>query len=275
MQPQQPGTRFDLHLHTDRSDGRFGTEEVLERCARGGLEVVALTDHDLPAEVAPGPLQIGGRSLHLIGGAEVSGMHEGREFHLLVYFPGAVPEGFHAFCADMVRGRAIRYQTAVERLGLPIDGATPAALAGDKALTRLHLARALVDNGHVSHVGEAFTLHLGDAHGIVPPIGLSFLDAIRISRSHGGVTSWAHPSAADARRHAATFAAAGLQGLEVLRPRLPATERRTLARIARDLGLFLTGGSDWHGWTHPDDLGLFAVRGHELRGFLDALQAAA
>ena len=39
--------RFDLHLHTNRSDGRFEPEEVLRRCAASGLEVVALTDHPL------------------------------------------------------------------------------------------------------------------------------------------------------------------------------------------------------------------------------------
>lgn len=276
MRSPRPGTRFDLHLHTDRSDGRYPEDEVLERCARGGLEVVALTDHDLATALEPGLHQFGSRQLHLIAGAEVSGMHEGREFHLLVYFPGQIPEGFRDFCHDQVRGRARRYETAVARLGLPdLPGATDAARAGDKALTRLHLAHALVEAGHTVTVAEAFMRFLGDTLGHVPPIDIAYVDAIRIARSFGGVTSWAHPTAADAERYGATFTAAGLQGLEVLRPRLPGSERRALRRVARRLGLFVTGGSDWHGWTHPDDLGLFSVRRHEIGGFLDALHRAA
>jgi len=276
MRSPRPGTRFDLHLHTDRSDGRYPQEEVIERCARGGLEVIAVTDHDLATLVDPGPRLVGGRRLHVISGAEVSGMHEGCEYHLLVYFPGEVPVRFRDFCREQVRARANRYQATVDRLALPeLPPATREGHAGDKALTRLHLAHALVEAGHARSVSDAFHRYLGDTLGNVPPIDLPFIEAIRLARAWGGVTSWAHPSAAAAQRHVATFVAAGLQGLEVLRPTLSGSERRALRRLARQHGLFVTGGSDWHGWTHPDDLGLFAVRGHEIRGFLDALDAAA
>ena len=88
---------FDLHMHSDRSDGRFSPEEVLERAVEGGLQVVALTDHDLIGAVDPGLHRIGTRDLHVLAGAEISGTHDGREFHLLVYFPGEPPAGFVDF----------------------------------------------------------------------------------------------------------------------------------------------------------------------------------
>ena len=94
-----PSTRFDLHLHSLRSDGRFSPEEVLARCAAGGLDVVAITDHDLTLPVPAGKHTFGGRTVTLLAGAEISGMYEGVEYHLLVYFPGQAPEGFRDFCA--------------------------------------------------------------------------------------------------------------------------------------------------------------------------------
>lgn len=267
-------TRFDLHLHTDRSDGRYPLQEVLKRCSEGGLDVVAITDHDLETQ-AVGVHTFGDRRLTVLGGAEISGMHEGREYHLLVYFPGDVPDGFRVFCAAQCRERAGRYQRAVQRLGLSAELEEPDADArnGRRALTRLHLARALVETGHARDNADAFARFLGDSHGNVPALTLPMTEAIRIARSFGGITSWAHPSVKDVERHLSTFVTAGLQGLEGLRPYLTSRDRQAYRKAARRYGLFLTGGSDWHGWS-GDDPGLFRLEARELGPFLDALQAA-
>jgi predicted metal-dependent phosphoesterase TrpH len=263
-------------MHTDRSDGRFPVDEVLARCARGGLDVVAITDHDLGPPLEPGPRDIEGRSIHLLGAAEISGMHDGHEHHLLVYFATAIPTAFHAFCAAQCRERAERYERAAARLGL--YGLPPVpddARRGERALTRLHLARALVTAGHAASIRDAFDRYLSERHGIVPPFALTFTDAIRIARSHGGITSWAHPSRQDAERYTAELAAAGLEGMEALRPSLDSEHRRVLRKIAHRHGLWLTGGSDWHGWTDEHQLGLFRVTGHEIAGFVQRLGDAA
>lgn len=268
----RPSTRFDLHMHSIRSDGRFPPAEVLERCARGGLDVVALTDHDLAGELAPGIHHVGGRDLHVVGAAEVSGTHLGREQHLLVYFPGEVPEGFREFCHEQCRLRAMRYEEAVRRLELP-GLAPPAdeARRGQIALTRHHLARELVHGGHVKNLREAFAKYLGESHGLVPPITLAFVDAIRIGREFGGITSWAHPPVPLLESVLPTFVAAGLQGIEALRPMVTSDERRRYREIARRHGLMLTGGSDWHGWSDDDALGLFRVEAREIGPFVELL----
>jgi predicted metal-dependent phosphoesterase TrpH len=262
-------------MHTDRSDGRWSAEDVLRRCAKGGLDAVAITDHDLPPPFVPGPREIDGKVVHLLGGAEVSGMHEGREHHLLVYFPGDIPPGFAAFCAEQCQRRAERYAAATERLALAgLPSPTDGARRGEVALTRLHLAQHLVAGRHVANVREAFARFLSERHGIVPPIALSFVDAIRTARSFGALTSWAHPPRKDAEAYAGVFAAAGLHGMEVLRPGVSGDDRRALRKIASRNGLFLTGGSDWHGWGDDGNLGLFQVLGREIEPFVQALAIA-
>ena len=42
---------IDLHLHTTASDGRCSPRELTERAARGGVLVMAVTDHDTTAAV--------------------------------------------------------------------------------------------------------------------------------------------------------------------------------------------------------------------------------
>jgi len=263
---------FDLHMHSDRSDGRYCPEEVLERAVEGGLQVIALTDHDLIGAVHPGVHRIGKRELHVLSGAEISGTHDGREYHLLVYFPGEPPVGFMDFCSEQVRARAERYDTAVQNIDLPgVPSAPAAARDGQVALTRHHLARALVQAGHADDMGEAFSRYAG--HDNVPRLDLPFAECIRIARSFGGVTSWAHPPRQAVEAHLETFVQAGLQGLEGMRPALKRRERVFFKKAARRHGLFLTGGSDWHGWHASQRLGLFRLRGAQVAGLLDALAA--
>lgn len=267
------GQRFDLHLHTELSDGRYPVDETLERCAAAGLEVVALTDHDLATTADPGPQMVGGRRLHVIHGAEVSGVHEGREYHLLVYFPGEAPTGFRAFCEEQMKLRAARYDAAVEAIGLPGIAPPPeGAHEGQRAVTRHHLARAVVEAGHAPTLQQAFRDHAHD--GNVPRMDTPFLECIRVARAHGGVASWAHPPVRAVEKFLPDFVAAGLQGLEGLRPGLTRSDRLAYKRAAKKHGLLLTGGSDWHGWPGLD-LGLFHVRPHEVCAFTDALAAAA
>ncbi|MDD2224855.1 MAG: CehA/McbA family metallohydrolase [Candidatus Shapirobacteria bacterium] len=40
--------RFDLHMHTTKSDGKNITKEMLKTAKRRGLDVIAITDHNVP-----------------------------------------------------------------------------------------------------------------------------------------------------------------------------------------------------------------------------------
>lgn len=243
-------------------------------CAESGLDVVAITDHDLSPDLPVGPQTFGDRTIHVVAGAEVSGVHEGREYHLLVYFPGAVPAAFRDFCVSRSRHRADRYEAAVQSIDLPgLELPDDAARSGERALTRHHLARALIEAGHATDLRDAFRRFAADGHGHVPQVNLSFVDAIRVARSFGGITSWAHPCCRDLTDHLADFVDAGLQGIEGYRPRQPDKNRKHIRKLAKRYGLFITGGSDWHGWT--GDAGLFYVQPAQLEAFLAALKDAA
>lgn len=267
--------QFDLHMHSTRSDGRYAPDEVARRCAVGGLDVIALTDHDLAGGLAIGHHRVEGRDVWVIGGAEISALHAGREYHLLVYFAGPVPDAFQAFCRDQCRQRAARYAAAIDNLGLPgLPPPSDEAREGHAALTRHHLARALVDGGHVGSVRDAFARYLGESHGRVPPITLPMVDAIRLARACGGVTSWAHPPHVGLAELLPPLVDAGLHALEGLRPNLNSEARHKCRSAAKRFGLALTGGSDWHGWADDGDLGLFRVPGQEIAPFLGLLAAA-
>ena len=257
--------RLDLHMHSTRSDGKLSPSEVLRRCAVGGLDVIALTDHDMPPALPHGQHSIAGRTIRVIHGVELSTTHEDTEQHLLVYFPQEMPASFAALCRTLVIARADRYDTAVKRIDLPgLELADERARRGERAITRTHLSQALVQAGHARTLHEAFDRWTGSRTGLVPHVQLQFIDAIEQAVAAGGITSWAHPRLDQAREWIKAVTAAGLHGLEVYRPRMGRTRQNGLIRLAARNGLVLTGGSDFHGWS-PGQLGAFSVSGRRVR----------
>ena len=266
-----PRARLDLHMHSSRSDGKLSPESVLAAAAAGGLDVIALTDHDLPPTIPQGPQRVGHREIHVVHGVEISAMHEGRELHLLAYFPGEMPADFVAFCVERAQSRARRYADALDAIGLPgMDGPDQDAREGRRALTRYHLARALVLAGHSATLADAFRQWAGEHLSYVPALDLLFVDAIAAVHDAGGFSSWAHPDLELARAWTQTFAAVGLHALEAHRPSVGRGVRDTLARLAFKHRLGVTGGSDWHGW--QGELGSFSV---PLRQVTDLARAVA
>lgn len=263
--------RIDLHCHTDRSDGKHPPADVLAFAARSGLDALAITDHDLASVLEPGVHALEGRQIRLIGAAELSGTHRGTEQHLLVYFPGEIPDAFRAVCRGLVQERAQRYDAAATRIGGDLPRANADAHAGDRSLTRHHLARALVTAGVAESISDAFARFCGDHSAMVPPIRLAFTEAIALARAHGGVPVWAHPSITVLESWIGELARAGLAGIEGIRPNQTGRVQQRYKKAAKKHGLFVTGGSDWHGWPADGALGTFYVTPQDVGAFLAAL----
>lgn len=249
-------------------------QALLRACSEAGLNCIALTDHDLPPVLPAGRNMIDKKLIHVLHGVEMSGRHENRELHLLVYFAGEMPADFREFCQSRAIGRAARYEHARIRLNMPgIPPADEAAKKGERALTRLHLARAMVASGIATQTQDAFDRWLSKDATLFPLIDLSFVEAIQKARAAGGICAWAHPRWDEAERWTEEFAKAGLHALEGLRPSVRKKARKRFENLAEKHGLFLTGGSDWHGWGNKE-IGHFAINGDQAAPFLKALSAA-
>jgi predicted metal-dependent phosphoesterase TrpH len=250
-------TRVDLHMHTIASDGHRTAAELVAVAAAARLDVISITDHDLAPVVAAGVHEVGGVSLRVIAGVEVSTMHEGVELHLLVYFPEQMPPDFARWCTSRAQWRARWFDASMSALGLEAR-ADETARAGLRSLTRVHMARAVVEAGLAPSMGMAFKSWVGTQPGRIPHIDLQFEDAITIARDAGGWTSWAHPHTRRAEAWAPGFAKKGLHALEAWRPVGGRHRRELLHRLAHRHGMGVTGGSDHHGGGGRP-LGSFAV----------------
>lgn len=172
--------------------------------------------------------------------------------HVLGYFiqPDAV--ALRAFLdrqrSDRVR-RVAEMRDRLTALGCPIDVAPIlAAAARGRSVGRPQIAEALVDAGYVQTQDEAFARFL-DYRGAayVPRFGASPAEVVTIIHDAGGIASLAHPGPTALDHLIAPLAAAGLDAIEAGHSdHDPATEARYRA-LAAELGLLVTGGSDFHG----------------------------
>lgn len=263
------GPRVDLHCHSSASDGLHPPERVAEMAAAAGISALAITDHDVPPVLGHGVKVVGEHSMRLIAAVELSTMHEGRELHLLAYFKDAMPEDYAEWCRNRARWRSSWYDACLDALGLDIPRADEAAREGRRTLTRLHLARSLVNAGVSPNLRAAFHEHVGHTSTVIPPLNLAFMDALSVAIDAGAWTAWAHPPPKQAEAWSEAFAAAGLHALETHRP--VKRGRNRLSALALQHGMGITGGSDWHGW-EKRKMGSFRVPARALHKTDKALQ---
>jgi len=255
------GAAMDLHCHSTASDGTRSPTDVATLAAERGLEVLSLTDHDTLAGVGEAR-DAAPASLRIVPGVEISTQHAGRGVHLLAWFPDerAADPGLNAHLAERLEGRRRRFDRIVQLLadaGAPIDGDAVLADAEGQSITRAHVARALLREGHIAQFQDAFDRFIGPGKpAFVPNDPWSTADAARFVVAHGGISSIAHPGIDRVtREELAHLKRAGLTGVEAHHPRHARQTRRRYRRMARELGLVVTGGSDWHGSPHSTLLG--------------------
>lgn len=260
--------KIDLHAHSNKSDGTDSPAEVVYRARRIGLDVVALTDHDLADGWAQAQAAAHAVGIRLVRGIEISTEHEGTGIHLLAY--GLDPEHapLRTELQKVLDARSARIPTILAKLaahGVHLTEADVRAAQGDaRAAGRPHIADAMVASGYVRDRRQAFDEWLGEGRpGRVTKYNLPVFDAIRLVGEAGGRSVVAHPWGRGSVRAMtpqffAELAAAGLTGIEVDHNDHDAAARDQLRAIARDLDLVVTGSSDYHGSGKGPDFALGA-----------------
>lgn len=267
--------QLDLHLHSTASDGTQSPASVVEAALRARLDVIALTDHDTTVGVEAAQAAARGHPLQVIPGIEVSSTSGVGDVHILGYFVDPA----HPAIVEHARWAGARREERMHRMiehlraqGIEIRFEDVEAVAGaDRgSLARPHLARALLAAGYVSSVAEAFDRYIGDdGPAYLPTRLLDPEGAVAIVLEGGGLPVWAHPDPLHVDALLPGLLRAGLRGIEALRPRHSPERTRLLSAAASSAGLFVTGGSDWHG-PEGGELGRWRVEATEIGGFLEA-----
>ena len=260
----------DLHMHTTCSDGVLEPERLFEEIRARRLDAFCVSDHDnINAYPVPEDLRE-----KLIPGLEVDTALDGHTTHILAY-------GIDRKDCPLIEALARQRQAREKRMGSMIGRLQNLGLAvtledvkrhagATSSFGRPHLARALVDCGHVTSVQEAFDKYLADdGAGYV---ALERLDAgriIELIHASGGVAVIAHPVRLRKESHLEELLDLGADGIEVWHHTASDATQAQLREIAQQRGLLITGGTDFHAPVPGRPIGI------EIESlYVDALRAA-
>jgi len=261
--PGRATSRIDLHIHTSASDGTFDSGQAVAAAAESEIEVLGITDHDSVDGIAPA-LAAGRRlGVTVVPGVEINTDYGRTEAHILGYFIDPDSTELNRVLEDVRRLRVERAREIVARLrgvGVHIEETRVAELAAGGSVGRPHVARALVEAGHVKSEAEAFARFIGRGRAAyVPRYRLTPEDATRAIRAAGGVPVLAHPAKVGDDMLVTGLVAQGLEGLEAFHSDHSAARSRHYVALARQLGILVTGGTDSHGPRSDRPIALGAV----------------
>jgi predicted metal-dependent phosphoesterase TrpH len=268
-----PLLRFDLQSHSTHSDGALEAAEVVDRAARAGVELLALTDHDTVSGVSEA-LRAGERhGVRVVTAVEISAIDSDaqtpRELHILGYnidHTGTVlTEKLAEFLADREQ-RTLRMASALEELGFELDEAElERRVAAGKPIGRPHLAEAVLaapanaarlEDEEIDDIGSLIRGYLIEGR---PAFRLretpTVAQAVEAIHEAGGVAIWAHPfwdisGPDEVLTTIDRFKALGMDGVEAFYVTHDREQTEMLAKRCEELGLLTTGSADYHG---PDN----------------------
>ena len=248
---------IDLHTHTTASDGKHSPDVLVALAAGAGVTTLGLTDHDTIAGCEKAAAACARHGIEFIPGIEITAVENERDVHVLAYFFDLGSTQLLRFLGEQREHRVTRVRAMLERLaqhGMSIDADAvlgPALADRSRTVGRPNIARAMVDAGYVSSIGDAFDKWLSRGRpGFVSRHGASPADVFARVHEAGGLASLAHPVLVEHDEWLAGFAASGLDAIEAFHSAQSSDDTHRYLAIARNLGLLVTGGSDFHGSEH-------------------------
>lgn len=256
----------DLHVHSDASDGTMTPTEVVNYAKEKKLYAIALTDHDTVDGVKEA-IEAAGDDIHLIPGIEISANYEGTDLHILGY---NVDYNNKEFLAELDNCRKVRAERNLKMINKMNDAGFPVTeeimkerYGTDAVITRAHFARYLLEEGYVSTKDEAFEKYLGKGKPLyVPRTQMTPETAVKTIKNAGGHPVLAHPMLYNFDKEkieevVVYLKGLGIEGIEGVYSMNTPDDDRFLKELADKYGLFITGGSDFHGTNKPHiDLGV-------------------
>ena len=244
---------YDLHTHSNFSDGTLPPEKLIEEAKRAGLTLIALTDHDTAGGVPRARRAARLFSLPFLCGIEMEAECED-QLHILGLGIDPAAEHINALVSLQEARRKERNERVLELLEDDGMDVRPFLPPTEGTVTRANIARAMFEAGFALSISDAFLSYLGrgqryyvrQQHPEMPEV----LEAIREA---GGVSVLAHPMnmRVDHEKLISEMAANGLWGVEAYYGDAPRSTVDNFRMLARRYGLYTTCGSDFHGANRP------------------------
>jgi hypothetical protein len=247
--------RIDLHTHSTFSDGTLSPRELVRLAVKRSVSALALTDHDT-TQGLPDFLSAGEHyGIEVVPGIEISTRHREYSLHVLGYGirhnSGALENSLEKIQAAR-KERNHKILAKLQDFDIDISSQDLAG-QGIGQIGRPHIARVLVERGVVKTIQEGFVRFLRRG-------GSAFVEqerpeadkVIAMIKEAGGIAFLAHPGSLDPSMKTLPglineLKNFGLAGIEAYYPSHSPSTSRFLKKLAGELNLLISGGTDFHG----------------------------
>ena len=250
---------IDLHTHTTCSDGSMSPRELVRHAASKGLAAIAVTDHDSVSGVEDAIDEGKKVGVEIVPAIELSVQSE-TETHILGYDIDI----HHPLLKKALDGvmdarhkRTVNTCNKLIALGFDISMDDAYAIAPSGLIGRAHFARILMEKGYISSVKEGFEKWLGVGKPAYDGTqALTAKEAVTLIKNIGGYAFVAHPhliriSDEKLRAFLTELKAYGLDGIEGYYNEYTPEMQEKFQSMAKELGLKISGGTDFHAKMKP------------------------
>ena len=244
--------RFDLHVHTNHSDGILSPCEMVDLAAQLKLNGIAITDHDTVSGIEDAIVRsLRYNNFKVIPGIEFSCIYNEEEAHILGYFidyknPDII--NITNKLKEARLGRGVEIVKKINSLGMNLTVEEVKDFSGEDYIGRPHIARALIKKGYLSNVQEGFDKYLNKGKpAYIERYKMTIKDTISLIKNSGGISILAHPGLLKDRNVIEHSIAMGIDGIECIHTKHTKNEMKLFSEIASSNNLIATGGSDCHG----------------------------
>ncbi|MGY0372704.1 PHP domain-containing protein [Clostridium sp. JNZ J1-5] len=271
----------DFHLHTNASDGKLSSKELLVLAKNEGLDIIAITDHDntfgIDSALAAGK-ELG---VKVIPGMELSTRYNDENIHILGYFRDNSYKTplFQKYLKDIQDYRIYRAKKIVDNLdvffNIKIDF-EKLLLRSHGIIARPHIAKEIMESGYDYDFRYIFENFIGNnSPAYVPNKEISIQEGLDVLKTVNALTSLAHPTLIR-KSPIEEIIKYDFDCIEAIYPLNKEGEEDHFIDLAEKHNKIITAGSDYHGLEKEDKkhgyVGKFPLTGSHLQNFLNELK---
>ena len=264
------GTKIDLHIHTNNSDGKYSPREIIDIAVRNGVSTISIADHDtIEAYTSDLYDYAKNNNINIINGVEISTKYNGIGVHVLGYNFDInnkllkdklynLRNSRHKYLHDVSdKLTGLGYAVNTNELD-KIDAVTKAHIAKD-VINNKENSKILKDNfGEIPNMGTFIETIMNEGCiAYVKKEGINPKEASLLIKQAGGKVVLAHPVAyqnednltnEDIKKLLKDMEADGLEAnyIYVNRNNEKINDTHKWISFAKENNVFITIGSDFH-----------------------------
>lgn len=251
---------IDLHTHSLKSDGAQTPADVVRTAYAAGLSAMALSDHDNIDGVREAMAEGEKLGIEVVPAVELSAQVD-TELHILGYFIDLENKRLQEAMAYSLVVRDQRQEETCRKLNeqgfqITMDELREEA-HGNPVLCRAHFAQIMVRKGYAESVQDCFKKYLSvGCYAYSNKQALLPHEAVSLIHEAGGIAVAAHlhlikMEDEPLKKFLADLIPHGLDGVEGYYTDYTSDMERRYRGMAKELGLVLSGGTDYHGANKP------------------------